>query len=465
MQGTRGLPIESSQSGVPTTLETQLSVALSRRRAQNLLRSTPIPRQGLTDFSSNDYLGLARTPQLHSHFLSALQHQAPWQRRRFYPGSDDAYQSSNTTQLPRETLGSTGSRLLTGNSSTALDLEQYLADYHSSPSALLFNSGYDANLSLLSTLPQPDGGVLHDEFVHASMHDGIRMCRARRENVRSFRHNDVEDLENVLVHMLGSEEEAAQNGRKYCKTVVVAIESLYSMDGDIAPLREIATLLSRFDGRAILVVDEAHSTGTYGAGGRGLVSHLGLESKVFARLHTFGKAVGAHGAVVLGPAVLREYLCNYARPLVYSTMMAGHALLAIRCAYEVMEGEAEARQARLNGLIEVFKSAMRDLPPTVELLHSDTMVQGIVFPGNANVVMLAKVLQDKRFDVRPIRSPTVPVGTERVRVCLHAHNTAEEIQDLAVALRSALEELHPRAANPTKPTVVDPPTASLTPRL
>ncbi|KAJ3153546.1 hypothetical protein HDU89_000587 [Geranomyces variabilis] len=424
-------PVNLSPPPQPTAeplLLRSFSKALAKRRDIQLTRATPVPVPGLVDFSSNDYLGLARSPDVAKEFHSRLTAAA----------AGDAGDSS--------LVGATGSRLLSGNSTQALELEAYLADYHSAPSALLFNSGWDANLSLLSTVPQQNGAIIYDAAVHASIHDGIKLGRAK--HAVSFRHNDVAHLREVLDSLLLP---TAGNATPQCETAVVAVSSFYSMDGDVAPLREITSLLAdpRYGHprRAVLIVDEAHSTATMGPHGRGLVAALGLEHKVFARLHTFGKGLGAHGAVVLGPQMLRDYLVNYARPLIYSTMMPPHSLVAIRAAYEVLYTQAGVLQARLRALVKVFRDVMGVLPAPARLLPSENMIQGIVLPGNANVVALATLIQSRGFDVKPIRSPTVPLGTERVRVCLHAHNTAEEVVAFAAAARGALAELARRSSS------------------
>ncbi|KAJ3099266.1 hypothetical protein HDU96_010763 [Phlyctochytrium bullatum] len=284
-------------------------------------------------------------------------------------------------------MGSTGSRLLTGNSSAALLLESRLAQFHNGESALLFNSGYDANLGLFGCVPPAGSSVVHDELVHASVHDGIRRCRAAK--VRAFRHNDVGDLARVVreeVERIEAADGAATATATATAGVIVAVESVYSMDGDEAPLRRMVELCESFGVRAggvRIVVDEAHSTGVRGPRGRGLTAELGLEERVFARLHTFGKAVGAHGAVLIGPKVLRSYLVNYARPLIYSTSLPLHSLVAIDCAYDVMEEEAEELQSKLAVLIHRFQDAMAKakLPPDVYALASSTPIQGIVIPG------------------------------------------------------------------------------------
>lgn len=353
MPGGNGASVSKTKDLVKTLplFEVQLSTIVHRRRARSLLRTTPWPPSPpLTDFSSNDYLGLSRNRALQQRFVGTLSSVA-------------------------HSIGSTGSRLLNGNSAYALSLERYLASFHHAPAALLFNSGYDANVSLLSCLPQPDGAVIFDEYVHASMHDGIKLGRAKC--ARRFRHNDVEHLREILTELLTS----VGDQPPICSTAVVAIEALYSMDGDVAPLEQIITVIEQFDGRAILIVDEAHSTGSYGPQGRGLLCALNLEQRVFARLHTFGKAVGAHGAVVLGSPLLRDYLVNYARPLVYSTMMSYHGLIAVKCAYEHLAQQADQLQQKLWDLVNIFRSRVGTLDQDVSLLPAKSMIQGVVIPG------------------------------------------------------------------------------------
>jgi len=316
-------------------------------------------------------------------------------------------------------LGSTGSRLLSGNSELAEELEAFLAKFHGAPAALLFNSGYDANVGFFSSVPQRDDLVLYDELIHASVHDGMRLGRAPR---KAFRHNDLAHLRSEL----SSSKPASIAGA----SVFVAVETVYSMDGDCAPLLELVQLCEEFG--ANLVVDEAHATGVIGATGEGCVKHLGLQERVFARLHTFGKGVGCHGAAVLGSVALQQYLINYARSLIYSTSLPPHSLLSIRVAYEFM-AQSSDRRAHLARLVALFRSRLvGTLASTrrASILPSDSAIQGVIVPGNDSVVLLAAVLSNAGFDVKPIRSPTVPAGTERVRICLHAHNTLDQVDRL-----------------------------------
>ncbi|KAI9340281.1 putative 8-amino-7-oxononanoate synthase [Obelidium mucronatum] len=399
-----------------------LEAALSRRRHSGLLRSLTVPPIDSCDFSSNDYLSLARNECIHAHVMQQLQ-------------------SSHLLG------GSTGSRLLSGNSKTAVELEDYLATYHNAKSALLFNSGYDANVGLFETLPHPGCAVLYDELVHASVHDGLR--RSRPGVVRlAWKHNNIQHLEELVWKQIERIETSVSGDADLMPGILIVVEAIYSMDGDKAPLVEIVNLTDRVGMRAggvHLIVDEAHSTGVCGSGGRGLVAELGLEDRVFVRLHTFGKGVGAHGAVVLGPSVVREYLINYARPLIYSTSLPAHSLITIQCAYHYLEMEANQLQKQLTQTISHFRSALKSLPNDIHAIDSQTAIQGIIVPGNKRVSKVCEYLRESGYDVRPIRSPTVPKGSERLRVCLHIHNSKHEIngliREIGIACRNTGEEL------------------------
>ena len=224
-----------------------LREALQKRDDAGLRRKL-VFTEGLIDFSSNDYLGFARNASFQNNFPQ--------------------------TSLPN---GSTGSRLITGNSPLAEQTERLIADFHGSEAALIFNTGYMANIGLFASLGDIDSVFIYDEYIHASVHDGMRLSRAKRVK---FKHNDLENLAFLLQNTEG--------GKKY-----VAVESVYSMDGDLAPLREIADICQK--NNAALIVDEAHGTGCFGEKGEGLVTKLKLENAVFARVHTFGKALGVQG--------------------------------------------------------------------------------------------------------------------------------------------------------------------------
>ena len=249
-------------------LNTTITTLLERRRQQFLLRALTTRTESSVDFSSNDFLSLSTSSELRSAFSRELNH-------------GDA---------PKE-LASGGSRLLDGNSPYAENLEQEIATFHNAPSSLLCNSGYDGNVGLFSCLPQPGDVIIYDELIHASVHEGMRLSRAGRR--LAFAHSCISSFRTVLQNRIKEDLLIEQGSRN----VFVAVETVYSMEGDLAPLRQLVDsideLLPRGNGH--LIVDEAHSTGILGPNGRGLVSQLGLESRVFARLHTFGKALACTG--------------------------------------------------------------------------------------------------------------------------------------------------------------------------
>lgn len=387
-------------------LEAQLRAALARRERLGLRRTLQSERHAdLVDVSSNDYLSLARLPAIRQAVADALA---------------DAR------------IGSGGSRLLDGDSPLHARAEARLAAYFGAPSALLFNSGYDANVSLLTTLPQPGDIVVHDALVHASMHDGLRASRARA--VRAFRHNDATDLERVLGRLLtelGATDDA-QAGR--CN-IFLALESVYSMDGTVCSLRALDDVLARYAPRGArhILVDEAHGVGVYGRGGRGVCDALQLADVPSVRLITFGKAWGCAGAIVLCPPLWREYLLNYARPLIYSTALAPMQVAAVLCVLDALErGDIDARIATLHARTQQLYEALGrpyvcdPLPPAP-----------IVPVYTAAPLRLAARVQRAGFLVRAVRYPTVPRGEERVRLCVHAHNTREEMTRLAAVVLAA----------------------------
>jgi 8-amino-7-oxononanoate synthase len=355
-----------------------LSKKLEERTAQNAFRRLQLP-SGKIDFCSNDYLGIVRNRLLEEKAGAAFMN----------------YRH-----------GSTGSRLLAGNSLIAEETEVFLAEFHEAGAGVIFNSGYDANLGLLSSVPQRGDTIIYDYLSHASLRDGIRLSFAQSF---SFRHNDLEDLEKKLQAAGGN--------------IFVVTESVFSMDGDMAPLKEIVALCEKY--KANLIVDEAHATGVTGERGEGLVQQLGLTSKCFARIHTFGKAVGCHGAIVLGSALLRNYLVNFSRPFIYSTALPETSLAAIRTAYELFPS-MRAERDHLQQLINLFQQESGRYEKQV----SATPIQVVVIPGNNAVKEVATGLQDAGMDIRPILYPTVPRGSERLRIVLHAFNSLQEVQQL-----------------------------------
>lgn len=344
--------------------------------AKRFLRTTG----GMIDFCSNDYLGIA------------------------------ANQLLKGFENEKNSTGSGGSRLLSGNYELIEKTEEKIASFHKAESGLIFNSGYDANLGLLSCIGQKGDLIIYDSLSHASIRDGIRLSFAESF---AFRHNDVDDLERKL---------KAATGQVY-----VVTESLFSMDGDFAPLKEIVDLCNQYE--AQLIVDEAHATGIVGACGEGLVQELELNEHCFARIHTFGKALGNHGAIVLGSCELRDYLINFSRAFIYTTALPPASVATIAAAYDLFPGMMEER-TKLQELVKTFRAAKLRF----EKLDSVTAIQGVIVPGNPEVRELASNIQQKGLDVRPILYPTVPKGKERLRIILHSFNTQEELEKLISCL-------------------------------
>lgn len=320
-----------------------LTRLLDERRGQQSFRELRLPGDKV-DFCSNDYLGLARNADVRAciHSLMAERHPAH---------------------------GSTGSRLLAGNYEWINDIEKDLANFHQAPAGLLYNSGYDANLGVFSCLGRKGDTIIYDQLIHASIRDGVRLSAAQSF---SFLHSDVTDLEKKLKNASGH--------------IFVAVESVYSMDGDLAPLTAIAALCGQYG--AHLIVDEAHATGIIGNKGEGLVQQLQLTDACFARIHTFGKAVGCHGAVVLGSEILRDYLINFSRSFIYTTALPPAALAAIACGYAAFP-YMQAEREQLSALVRQFQTGLHH----VELLAGNTPIQAVLTRGNDHTRTVAVALQ------------------------------------------------------------------------
>lgn len=342
------------------------------------------PENQLIDFCSNDYLGFASSVILKGNI------------------------EAEVAQYVEAKNGSAGSRLLAGNSSYTETLEAGIAAFHGFEAGLIYNSGYDANLGLFSSLAQRGDTIIMDELVHASIIDGARLSYANRY---SFKHNDIASLEQKLKHAKGR--------------VYIAVESIYSMDGDTAPLKAIAAIAQQHG--ANLIVDEAHATGVFG---KGLIEELNLQTQVFAKVITFGKALGCHGAIVLGNTLFRNYLINFSRSFIYTTAAPFHQLAAIKMAYRLLQQSDQERE-QLHNNIRFFKENISD---QFHLIISDSAIQCLVLNSNARAKAFAALLQSNGFDVRPILSPTVAAGSERLRICLHSFNTLTELQQLATLI-------------------------------
>jgi 8-amino-7-oxononanoate synthase len=356
------------------TISSHLLQKTESRKEKNAFRELRLSNPHFIDFFSNDYLGFARENSAHENNLPA---------------------------------GSTGSRLLGGNSEIHEHAEKFMAAFHKSESALIFNSGYAANTGLFSCLLEKGDYYIYDDLCHASIRDGIRLNPA---HAWSFAHNDLNDLEKKLQNASGKK--------------VVITESVFSMDGDFAPLKEIAGLCKKYD--AAFIVDEAHAVGIFGNKGEGKVVEEKLEKEVFARIITFGKALGTHGAAVLGEESLKQFLINYSRPFIYTTALPPRSIQEILNHYKFLQ-QYSSRRDDLHLLISYYLKK-RDAAGFKEISTPGfSAIQTIIQPGNEAVKSLSKKLALKKLDVRPILSPTVPEGKERLRICLHSFNSKSEI--------------------------------------
>jgi 8-amino-7-oxononanoate synthase len=363
-----------------------LQEKLHQREANNALRSLPVAN-GLIDFASNDYIGFA-----HNESIFNAAHQ---------------YLSDNNIK----TNGATGSRLLSGNHELYQTAEDFIAHFHQSEAALIFNSGYDANVGFFSSVPQRNEVILYDELCHASIRDGIQISKAKSFK---FGHNDLEELEKLIQKFQLS-------------TIYIVTESIFSMDGDAPNLEELVQLSEKHN--AYLVVDEAHALGVFGENGEGMAQQLNLQDKVFARIMTFGKGLGCHGAAILGSQELKKYLINFARSFIYTTGLSPHSVATVLVAYQHLAQEQKTMQSLKNNIIFFNQEKVRlGLKPM--FVYSKSAIQCAIITGNEKVKSIAIQLQQKGFDVKPILSPTVPEGQERLRFCLHSYNSETEISNV-----------------------------------
>jgi 8-amino-7-oxononanoate synthase len=363
-----------------------LSAKLVNRKQNNALRQLPLSSKGI-DFASNDYLGLSKS-------------------KTIFHKTHQYLIETNDIQN-----GATGSRLLSGNHKLYQETENYIAQFHKSESALIFNSGYDANVGFFSSLPQKGDLILYDELCHASIRDGIQLSNAK---AYKFNHNDFEDLERLIF-------------RNQNTVIYIVTESVFSMDGDTPNLEELVQVSEKHN--CYLVVDEAHALGVFGEKGEGLVQDLNVQDQVFARIMTFGKGLGCHGASILGAPELRDYLVNFSRSFIYTTGLSPHSVATILMGYHNLDKEKQNIEL-LRGNIIHFNQEKNLLGLKQLFVRSKSAIQSAIIPGNEKVKSIANQLQEKGFDVKAILSPTVPEGQERLRFCLHSFNSKEEISEV-----------------------------------
>ena len=365
-----------------------LKSKLEYRKQSQSFRELP-KNNSLVDFSSNDYLGFSKSELIF----------------------DETHQYLIDNNL--KSNGATGSRLISGNHKLYETTENLIADFHQTETALIFNSGYDANVGFFGAVPQRNDIILYDELCHASIRDGILLSNAKSYK---FNHNDFEDLEQLILKF------ASQNDTFY-----VATESVFSMDGDCPNLEQLTNLSEKH--KAHLVVDEAHALGVFGEQGEGLIQSLGLQDRVFARIMTFGKGLGCHGAAILGSQILKDYLINFSRSFIYTTGLSPHSVATILQSYKNLKEEIESIEKLKSNIVFFNQEKMRfGLKPL--FVYSKSSIQCAIIPGNEKVKSIATLLQQKGFDVKPILSPTVSDGQERLRFCLHSYNSENEISDV-----------------------------------
>lgn len=365
--------------------------ALSRR---GRLRSLS-PRKGL-DFSSNDYLGLGNSPELRQAATEALARGVA--------------------------LGAGGSRLLRGNDPEHEALEDEAARFFGAETALFLGGGFPANTAIFQTLPQRGDLVVYDELIHASVHDGMRGGRA---SAVAARHNDAQSFADQIATWRSE----GGTGQPW-----IAVESLYSMDGDRAPLVDLMAVAERHDG--MLVIDEAHATGVWGDKGRGLGCAFEGRGNVIS-LHTCGKALGLMGGLILAPKLICDFLINRARPFIYATAPSPLIAACVRAALR-LAAEDDARRAKLIGRVA---RVGEQLQARCGIAPSGSQIQPVIVGSDVRAVALAKAMQAHGFDIRAVRPPTVPEGTSRLRVALTLNVDDEAVDAMVEALAGELQRL------------------------
>lgn len=367
------------------SLEERIANYLQQRKENHLYRQL-IVNENLIDFSSNDYLGLSRSAFIKQEV------EIESQQYKFHK------------------TGATGSRLLNGNSELYEEVETLLAKTHHADAALLFNAGFDANVGLISTVARPNDTIFYDELVHASIHQGMQLSGA---NLVVFKHNDLQDLEHLLKQTTFD-------------VAFIITESLFSMEGDKPNLEKLADLAQTYN--VELIIDEAHATGLFGSNGSGLCNVAKIEDKCFARIYTFGKAIGSHGAVVVGNQNLKDYLINFSKQFIYSTALETHNLLCVKHSYLYLQNDINQLVSLFN-LNKYFNTKTKSSKISFQIV-GEGPIFGIIVGDNEKCKAIATYLQSNGFDVRAILSPTVPQATERLRVILHSYNKKEDIDRL-----------------------------------
>lgn len=356
-------------------LSKKLIEKLKKRKDNHTFRTLKLFNKNQKDFFSNDYLGYAKD-----------------KKASFSEGS-------------------TGSRLISGTHETHISLENFIAEFHKSEASLLFNSGYDANLGFFSCIPQKEDIILYDEFIHASIRDGMRLSLAKHYR---FKHNDLDDLEKKI-------------RQQENKDIYVVIEAVYSMDGDSLDIKRLKKLVQKYS--FYLIIDEAHSLGVYGEKGEGLSQLHHLEKDCFARLYTFGKALGCHGAAWVGSQDLIDYLINFARSFIYTTALPPSSAQEIHNQYLMMKEDHKVRE-KLKENIFYYQEIIKKRKLEGMFSLNDSPIQSFFSQDKVFLMKISNKLNQEKYNIKPIYAPTVPEKRERLRISLHSFNSFEEIEQL-----------------------------------
>lgn len=381
----------------------KLKKKIEDRITTNALRELG-KQNDLIDFSSNDYLGFSSS-------------------KTIFNNTHEYLKANNILKN-----GATGSRLLSGNHNLYHVVENKLCEFHNCEASLIFNSGYDANIGFFSSVPQRGDIILYDEYIHASIRDGIGMSNAK---AYKFKHNNLVDLEKKCTT------ERSKNLKD--TTIYIVTESVFSMDGDSPDLTTMSLICKKY--KALFIVDEAHAVGVFGKQGNGLIQHLKLEQAIFARIITFGKAMGCHGAAILGSNILKQYLVNFSRSFIYTTALSPHSLATIKWAYKQLKTSKlkdETPTQNLQKNIQFFKEEIKKNKLDHLFIESNSSIHCCIISGNQKVKLIAEKLKENQFNVKPILSPTVPKNQERLRFCLHSYNLKEDISNVLKLLAKSL---------------------------
>ncbi|MCJ1357757.1 MAG: hypothetical protein MMC33_007753 [Icmadophila ericetorum] len=381
------------------------------------------------DFSSNDTLSLGASGRLRAEFEQELKCH------------------------PNVPIGASGSRIMDGNSDYLEMVEKEIAQFHGAETGLMISSGFEANLAIFAAIPRSGDAIVYDDLVHASTHDGMQQCQAILKI--PFRHNDVESFRDVLISICDSQPLIKQGKR----CILVAVESLYSMDGDVCPLKELVEVAREIfpRGNAQFLIDEAHSTGVIGPNGAGLVCELGLEKEISIRLHTFGKALATSGAIILGNQTIKTALTNLARPFIYTTAPAFPMVAAVRSGYNLMKRhETKTAQENVQYLVKHFfklitsnstwaeatARGILDVPLSLAWEERDFVTHIVpIWTRTRHSYWLAFHLNFHKFCAFPVEYPTVAKGQSRLRLSFHASNTELQVEDLVSAICEWAEEM------------------------